>query len=284
MVESSTKWPVLRAAKGQALKRRTERVIPSMSAAPVNLISDAEFYFAGLLSGGHQAHAAVLAGDLIAKGLRFTEAIKVPFGQLAFAIQRCERVPQTRQAETMRIPILFRVPLPPGDFAANALILHGTVLAFRRVFSSPTPPATPTRGMTGTSATSHTIFLCNSYTRNRFAQWLPTGGRSHSSWATRRLPFLPTAGTLFAHGRNKWAPHCLKSRGESARVWLRSGGGETQLLKVAESRPPSGTDGSIPVCCHAEADEFGRIRPAQFRHLRGRKPITIEEYRSAIPP
>ena len=123
----------------------------------MNLISDAEFYSTGILSGGHEAHAAVLAGDLIAKGLRFAEAIKVPFGQLAFAIQRRERVPQTRPAETMRIPILFRVPLPPGDFAANALILHGTVLAFRRVFSSPTPPATPTRGMTGTSATGLAI-------------------------------------------------------------------------------------------------------------------------------
>lgn len=128
-----------------------------MSAAPMNLMSDAELFFTGILSGGHEAHVAVLTYDLIAKGLGFAEAIKVPFGQLAFAIQRRERVPQTRPAETMRIPVLFRVPLPPGDFAANALILHGTVLAFRWVLSSPTPPATPTRGMTGTSATGLAI-------------------------------------------------------------------------------------------------------------------------------
>ncbi len=199
MVESSTKWPVLRAAKGQALKRRTERVIPSMSAAPVNLISDAEFYFAGLLSGGHQAHAAVLAGDLIAKGLRFTEAIKVPFGQLAFAIQRCERVPQTRQAEPMRLPILFRVPLPPGDFAANALILHGTVLAFRRVFSSPTPPAIPTRGMTGTSATGLTItsvqFMYQESVRSVDADWGTIA-------LCRRNPSV----TILAHSRDVFCP------------------------------------------------------------------------------
>jgi len=198
-VESSAEWPVLRAAKGQALKRRMERVLPSMSAAPMNLMSDAEFYSIGILSGGHEAHAAVLAGDLITKGLSFTEAIKVPFEQLAFAIQRRERVPQTRPAETMRIPVLFRVPLPPGDFAANALILHGTVLAFRRVFSSPTPPATPTRGMTGTSATGLAImtmqFMYQESVRSLDA-----------NWRTIALFLSNPSVTILAHSRDVFCP------------------------------------------------------------------------------